>query len=62
MACGFTIAAAVWIQPLFQPDSAALPLHIALPWAVTAILIGAVAFKIGPRVTAQSRWSRFMTR
>ena len=59
MACGAVLAAVAWMQSLLQHDNTALPL---LPWAATAILTGAVAFKVGQRMTAQSRWSRFMTR
>lgn len=60
--CGVAIAAAAWMQTLLQHDSATLPLQTALPWAITAILTGAVAFKVGQRATAKSRWARFMTR
>jgi len=62
MACGAAIAVLAWIQLLLHHDSTILPLQVTLPWAVTAILTGAVAFKIGQRAAAQSRWSRFMTR
>ena len=62
MASGAVLAAVAWTQSLLHPDGATLPLQTALPWAVTAILTGAVAFRIGQRMTAQSRWGRFMTR
>lgn len=62
MALGAAIAALAWIQLLFQQDSDTLPLQLALPWAVTAVLTGAVAFKLGQRMTARTRWARFMTR
>ncbi len=62
MALGAAIASLTWIGLLFQHDSSTLPFQIALPWAVTAILTGAVAFRLGQRMTARSRWSRFMTR
>lgn len=62
MACGAVIAAVAWAQSLLQHDSATLSLQTALPWAVTAILTGAVAFRVGQRSTTQSRWARFMTR
>jgi len=62
MACGAVIATLAWMQSLLQHDSATLPLQTALPWALTAILTGAVAFKVGQRMTAKSRWARFMTR
>jgi hypothetical protein len=62
MAAGAIIAAMAWMQSLLPHDGATLPLQTALPWAVTALLTGAVAVKVGQRMTAQSRWARFMTR
>ena len=59
---GAVIAGVAWMQSLLQHDSATQPLQTALPWALTAILTGAVAFKVGQRMTAKSRWARFMTR
>lgn len=59
---GAALASLSSAQFLFPHDSANLPMHIALPWAAAAILTGAVAFKISPRVAAPSRWSRLMPR
>lgn len=61
-ACGAAIASLTWIGLLFQHDSSTLPYQIALPWAIAAVLAGAAAVRIGQRMTARSRWQRFMTR
>ena len=61
MAGGVAIAALAWMQTLFQHDGTP-PLPVALAWAATAILTGAVAFRLGQRMAAPPRWSRFMMR
>lgn len=53
MALGAAIASLTWIGLLFQHDSDTLPFQIALPWAVTAVLTGAVAFRLGQRMTTR---------
>jgi hypothetical protein len=56
MACGAAMASLTWIGLLFQRDSSTLPFVIALPWAVAAILTGAVAVKLGQRMAMRQSW------
>ena len=56
MACGAALASLTWIGMLFQHDSSTLPFQIAIPWAIAAILTGAVAVKLGQRIAVRPSW------
>jgi hypothetical protein len=50
MAAGAAAASLAWIQLLFQRDSSTLPVQIGLPFAIAAVIGGAVAVQIGARM------------
>ena len=49
---GAAAASLAFIQTLFQQDSSTLPFELGLPTAIAAVVGGAVAVKIGQRMSA----------